>query len=279
MPVLTIHTFIFGTAPQVCETDRPGRGWRGLALESYNCKGRARSVVEVWEASIHQLRPALEALWQILDAAERERADRYRYADARERFIAARGMQRQLLATKVGVHPAHVHFSYSEHGKPYLPQAAMPASAAASQVTFNVAHSGDCIVMAVGWGRDVGIDVERVRANVDIIRLAERYFAPTEAEVLRSLDHEARRSAFFKLWTRKEAFVKALGRGVAYGFKRFAVSLETPVRLQSYPLDTAVQRWSILDIEVPAGFAGALGFEGGREALEIKRRMWTGPEK
>ena len=151
-------------------------------------------------------------------------------------------MLRALLGRWLERDPAGLRFVLGEHGKPAL---------ASGELEFSVSHSGDLVAIAVAEGRAVGIDVERVR-DVEEERVADRLFAPAEAEALRSLPAAERTSEFFRLWTRKEAYVKALGTGIATG------------------LSEVGEGWTVVDLPVPPGYAGALAAAG-----EGRRLRWT----
>ena len=207
---------------------------------------------------VHVWRTALEAdgdrqreCLETLAPAERERAAAFNFEAPRRRFIVARGSLRALLACYLDVGPRELVFVYGEHGKPAL--------AAATDLTFNLSHSGDLLLLACTRGRDLGIDVERTQREVRWEQVAHRFFAERELADLLALPEAQQRNAFFRCWTRKEAYMKATGHGVALGLSNFAVSLapDTPpalVWLQHGRPDD----WRLADVEVGPGYAGAL---------------------
>lgn len=151
----------------------------------------------------------LRALSRLLSPDEEARARRLRTAEAHGRFVAARGFLRMLLAGYLDLPPEALRFTYGPHGKPAVAAGQNPAG-----VTFNLSHSGDLALLAVGRGAEVGVDVERVREGFPWRRVAERWFTAAECAWLGRLSEEEGREAFFSLWVRREAAAKARGGSV-----------------------------------------------------------------
>jgi len=156
----------------------------------------------------------------LLSNAERQRASRFALDRDRNRFIIARSRLRQMLAARLGVRPASVELVYGTRGKP-----ALARRFARSRLRFNVSHSNDVAVYAFALGREVGIDVEAVRVMNDADSMAARFFSQCENKAYLALDSKDKLMGFFNCWTRKEAFIKALGDGLYYPLDRFDVSL------------------------------------------------------
>ncbi len=151
---------------------------------------------------------------------ERERAERLLMPASHDAFIAARGALREILGRYLESPPAELRFRYGAQGKPAL---APPYSE--SGLEFNLSHSAGYILLAVGRGHEVGIDIEAVREDIALEALARRYFAPREADrLLRLADPSARLSAFFACWTRKEAYLKLKGAGLTFPLHDFEVT-------------------------------------------------------
>lgn len=166
--------------------------------------------VHVWGAALDPEPGRLAALAATLTADESARAASCRLESQRRRFVAGRGQLRLLLGRYLGTDASEVRFVYGPHGKPALFQ-----GGGATALSFNVAHSGERALFAVGRERELGIDLERIREGVDHEAIAERFFAPGEAASLRRLPARRRTEAFFACWVRKEAYVKALGTGLS----------------------------------------------------------------
>lgn len=160
------------------------------------------------------------ALEGCLSGVERDRGNRFVFDRDRRRFIVARAQLRQLLGARLDVHPEAVELVYGTRGKP-----ALARRFADSGLCFNVSHSDDVAVYAFSRDREVGIDVESVRVIHDADDIAARFFSRRENEVYRALDPRDKPLGFFSCWTRKEAFIKALGDGLYYPLDRFDVSL------------------------------------------------------
>ena len=175
--------------------------------------------IEVVMARLDAAPEFVQALAALLSEPERQRARRFALARDRRRFTVARARLRQLLAERLGVDPASVELTYGRHGKPAL------ASKHGAQLRFNLSHCDDLAVYAFVSGREIGIDVEAVRSVPDADDLAANFFSRRENEAYRALDPRDRPLGFFNCWTRKEAFIKALGEGLSYALDRFDVSL------------------------------------------------------
>jgi 4'-phosphopantetheinyl transferase len=232
-------------------------------------------------------RPPAEvaALAALLSPDETARAGRFRFADLRRRYVVARASLRQLVAARLGLQAPAVTFAYTSFGKPYLaprPPAhdnAMPAPAAiGGHLEFNVAHAGDLALIALTWARRVGVDVEPVRPLPDLASVAQRFFAPAEQAALAALLTAERTAAFFQIWTRKEALLKASGEGLSRSLAGFAVPLgEIDVCLllptgepgATASTAPALLPWRLLPLPAPPGFCAALAVEGDGE-VEVR---------
>jgi 4'-phosphopantetheinyl transferase len=154
-----------------------------------------------------------------------------------------------------------LRFEYGARGKPALGG----DDSADSALTFNLSHSHGLAVYAVARGRDVGVDVERIRPGREHDLLAARFFSPQEAAALRAMPDRLRLRAFYACWTRKEAFMKARGEGFALSLRRFSVSVDpdgAPVVDDVEGAPEEPLRWTLCDLEPGPGYAGALAVEG-----------------
>ncbi|MGH8689268.1 MAG: 4'-phosphopantetheinyl transferase family protein [Burkholderiales bacterium] len=156
----------------------------------------------------------------VLSEDERERAGRFACDRARRRFTVARARLRRLLGARLDVRPESVELVYGERGKP-----ALAPSFTDSGLRFNLSHAGDVAVYAFSTAGEVGVDIEEVRAIRDADAVAAYAFSRRENECYRRLDARCKPLAFFRCWTRKEAFVKALGDGLSHPLDGFDVSL------------------------------------------------------
>ena len=153
----------------------------------------------------------------LMSADERERAAKFRFPVDRDRFIRARVALRRILAAYHNISPAEIGFEYSHYGKPTLGKVQ-------SDIQFNTSHAADKALVACARGMEIGVDIECISRNIEPTDLAERFFSPQENAKLRALPADLRRLAFFRCWTCKEAYVKAVGKGLSLGLDQFDVS-------------------------------------------------------
>ena len=162
------------------------------------------AAVRLWYASVSDLKPHLPGLEAVLDDEERQRADRFRFAPDRERFIAGHGLLRMLLGGALGLAPEAVRMARGPHGKPFLPHSGPP---------FNLSDTKDALVVAIGGTDELGVDIETVERRTDHELVAGHYFTPDEVAHIEAGGAEGKRR-FLTLWTRKEAVLKASGVGI-----------------------------------------------------------------
>ena len=184
---------------------------------------------------------------------ERQRAERLLDPQIRNRFIACRGLLREILGTYLGVPPRELQLAVQEHGKPCL-------TASTPRLDFNLSHSGSLLLLAVAANRDVGIDLEQIRHDTPFPEMARLAFSPQEQHELFDLPEHRQRNAFYRCWTRKEAFLKACGLGFNLPSHRFAVSLLDNPAPMTAPDNRS--HWLLQDISVPDGYCAALAVQG-----------------
>ena len=208
--------------------------------------------VQVWRIRLDQEESATKRLRALLSIEEVARADRFYFPHLQAYYTTARGVLRILLGRLSGRDAAELKFAYAHHGKPYLPD---------SDLQFNVSHSGSLALIAIARDRQVGVDIERVRDLPDGEAVARRFFAPAEVFEYLSVPENRRAEAFYNGWTRKEAFIKAVGDGLSYPLHRFTVRLGpgAPARLLSIETDPeAADRWKLVALSPGEGYTGAL---------------------
>ena len=192
----------------------------------------------------------------LLSDDERQRASRFAFDRDARRYIVARARLRQLLGVRLSVPPQSVAFVYGAHGKPGLARQFAHAG-----LCFNVSHCDDVAVYAFAHGRAVGIDVEAIRVVVDADVIAARLFARRENEAYQALDPREKPLGFFNCWTRKEAFIKAVGDGLSRPLDRFEVSLAPGepaklLRVENTPGDES--GWSLDSLFPAPGYVAAV---------------------
>ena len=194
---------------------------------------------------------------ELLDDAERERAERFVFERDRRRFVAAHACVRTALGRCLARPAAALRFGAGRRGKPYVIDAPL-------DVRFNLSDGGERAVLAIALGREVGVDIEEVRPT-EVDALARRVFAPSEANALAALPPDDRHAAFFRIWTRKEAFIKALGEGLAMpldGFEVSPVEDDPAPLLRSCTAPHAPGDWCIRSLKAAPGYAAAVAVDG-----------------
>jgi 4'-phosphopantetheinyl transferase len=234
----------------------------GLMPEDNEWKASPTSValkqsdVHIWRARLDCDSSTRSRYAALLSEDERQRASRFHFERDRDRFIAGRGFLREVLARYVETPPQHLTFRYGAYGKPSLLHR--------SNVSFNLSHSQDVALFAIAQSFRIGVDVEFVRPEIDHIEIATGYFSRSENDSLRLLEPQDRCQAFFNCWTRKEAYVKALGEGLSAPLERFDVTHAPgiPARLIVDRLDPMMsQRWTLKDLPVANGYVAAAAVE------------------
>lgn len=219
--------------------------------------------IHVWGVDLTQPPEPLAAL---LSADEQARAARYKIAVVRNHFVVSRGVLRQLLARYLLLEPARIQFDVGAQGK--------PATAGQPEFHFNLAHSGELALIAVTKNQPVGVDVEQLRPLPDREMIARRFFSPAEFAALQTVAPAKQTRAFFNAWTRKEAFIKALGKGLSHPLDAFDVSLTPgkPARLQRIAGNPkAAAGWTLAHLEPAPGYIGALAVELRSPAVQCWR--------
>jgi 4'-phosphopantetheinyl transferase len=203
---------------------------------------------------------AIVQLRQVLGSDEQTRADRFHFEKDRRYFIAARAGLRKLLGNYLKVDAAEIQLTYNEYGKPSLAE-----SMNNSAINFNLAHSGGLGLYGFSLGGRIGVDLEYVRAQFTGHEIAEQYFSQSEVAELERVPIALRNQAFFNCWTRKEAFIKALGLGLSLPLKEFDVSLAptAPAALLQTPWSPQeASRWSLTALDVASGYVAVVAVEG-----------------
>jgi 4'-phosphopantetheinyl transferase len=195
--------------------------------------------------------------WEgLLSQAELERSARFRFEEDRQRYVYGRGLLRELAGSYLGAQPKHLEFSYTANGKPQLTSASKDQG-----LSFNLSHSGARLLLAFAWNREVGVDVELVRRDVETVQIAQRYFSQAEQRELVALESAEQIPAFFRCWTRKEAYVKAVGGGLSLPLSQFDVALlpDEPAELLATRPDPAeAARWVLWNLDLGPDYAAAL---------------------
>ena len=216
----------------------------------------SESQTPIREGEVHVWHGTLEAGPDPVTPAEESRARRMGSPRRSREFLVARGALRRVLAGALGIDPLVVPIREGAHGKPDL----VPRGPSLPPIGFNLSHSGDRFIVALALSVDPGVDVELIRPRRSLDRLARHCFSPAEQRAV--ADDPDPMHAFYRVWSRKEAVIKADGRGVSIGLDRFDVSAGDPPALLHARWDGAVPdeaaRWSLRSLDAGPGYAAAL---------------------
>jgi len=223
------------------------------------------SAVHVWTLALSDLKRTLPKAPELLSSDEIERWQRFRFDEHKQRFAITRQALRVLLSSYTGTAPADTTLMFSPEGKPRL---AKPAS----DIQFNVTHSADFAMVAIGREHALGIDLEYERQDVEINELANRFFSNYEQGTLRATPVALKRRVFFQIWTAKEALIKATGLGLSLPLNSFDVGGD-PVHgyrlIATRPPFQAAEPWHLQNIPAPEEYSAALATNGKSHVLQM----------
>jgi 4'-phosphopantetheinyl transferase len=205
--------------------------------------------VQLWWLDLDAQTGALEEFEQSLSPQERQRAVAFYFSKDRRRYSVCRCLLRKLLGAQLGIPPVAVPLRQGPYGKPYL---------IGEELQFNVSHTSGVALIALAWGRALGVDVELIRPLPDALEIARSFFSPTELSVLTALPMEQQLKGFFALWCRKEAYIKARGLGLYIPLNSFSVRLDVDMQ----HLTIGIDHWILTTVQLGHGYTAALCVEG-----------------
>jgi 4'-phosphopantetheinyl transferase len=224
--------------------------------------------VHIWAANLQRPSAQVEAMRLLLSQDERERADKFHVDKNRAAYMCGRGLLRILAGHYTKLRPDEIVFQYGEKGKPEL---------ADCPLKFNVSHTHGLALLALTWGREIGVDVEKIRPLSDAGRLAKRSFSDEEYQVWTVVAEPQKMQAFFNCWTRKEAFIKAIGEGLSCPLNSFSVTLRPDEPAQLLHVGGSqmeAARWQLQSLAPAPDFVGAVLVEG--NDWNPKQFAWPG---
>ncbi|HTW63527.1 MAG TPA: 4'-phosphopantetheinyl transferase superfamily protein [Bryobacteraceae bacterium] len=222
--------------------------------------------VQLWAARLEASDDTLGRISAWLSSDETDRAARFRFEKHRRAFVLGRGVLRALAANYLQIDPAEVRFIYGPKGKPTLAGSGCP-------LRFNVSNSGDVAVYGFTLDCEIGVDVEHRRRPVEIENIARRFFAPGEVAELMSLPEDDRHQGFFNCWTRKEAYIKAVGDGLSVPLDSFEVTLEPGAAPRMVRLEgstAAAEHWTLHAFTPGPEYTGAIAYRDRPRPLNIQ---------
>ena len=216
--------------------------------------------VHVWYVSLDRSPKSLPRLESLLSPDEQIRVRRFHFDKDRNNFIVSHGLLRVVLGGYLGIEPSQVQLCYGPYGKPSIETLYQ-----GRMLQFSLSHSKDLALFAVNWDRLIGIDVEHIRPVPEANCIAEQFFSPNESAMMRSLLLEQRQDAFFRIWTCKEAYLKASGYGITGSLTETEVSVspEEPVRLVSvHGSQRDASLWQLEILSPSPDYLAALAVQG-----------------
>lgn len=208
--------------------------------------------IHIYRSSLETTSDKIKDYESFLSADELYKANRYKFEKDRVHYITGRALLRNILSRYLNQFPGEIVFSYLDKGKPFIKD---------TEVKFNLAHSGGRAVYAVANNIDIGIDIEFMRELPDALQIAKRFFSEKEVDEFSEIREVDIRTAFFNCWTRKEAFIKAVGEGLSYPLKDFSVTLkpgDKPEILWIKDKAEEVKYWSLINIDTDENYISSL---------------------
>ena len=230
----------------------------------------SHSKVHIWHASLEATAEQLHKSHNVLADDELHRAERFHFDLDRKRFMVARALLRRILSIYTKEEPGEHSFAYNAFGKPSLNDAGC--------LHFSVSHSGTEAIYAISHDRDIGIDIECIRPLMYSDQIVERFFSKVEYEAFHNLPGHLRSRAFFSCWTRKEAYLKALGKGLSHPLDAFSVSFlpgEPALSISTQHSNVNEEPgWTVRDVCVNPGYVAAVVVQGYHAHFQHRQWSW-----
>jgi 4'-phosphopantetheinyl transferase len=218
--------------------------------------------IQIWHGNIAAEDADYQSYWRVLDAAERAHAEKIKNDLLHKRYVETHGRLRNILGKILNEPPERININKTEHGKPYL--------ADAPELVFNLSHSGNAMVIAVSWNCQLGVDMEYCKPRTSLAGLVDKCFAEEESRYWYKLSEAQKITEFYRFWTRKEAFVKATGRGIGLGLNRCVINPESQGEFLRIPAEYGqASMWHALDITLGQGACCALVTD--KDIVEIEQ--------
>lgn len=225
--------------------------------------------VDIWSIDTAKFPHDLTSYFQLLSQEEQLRSQRFKFEKDQRLNILARSALRLLAGQYLNCTPVSIQMGYEEYDKPYFLDY--------PELKFNVSHSGEMIVLAFIQQFELGVDVEYIKTDFEVMDIADNFFAHDEIQNLKEVEKELQFEAFYRCWTRKEAFIKAKGSGLSFPLADFSVSIGEKAKLLATRWDADEKNeWSLSSFMPKNGYVGALAVHG--PVKRIKYHEWTGFE-
>jgi 4'-phosphopantetheinyl transferase len=222
--------------------------------------------VHIWRASLDYSKSKLNLLIGSLSKDETERADRFYFEKDRTQFIVRRGILKQIISKYLEIDPKNLLFEYNRFGKPFL-----NSNSPKHDFRFNMSHSKNMALYCISHQKDVGIDIEYIQKDIEFLQIIDRFFSHNEKKFIQKINIDKRKEAFFKIWTRKEAILKALGKGISFPLEKVDVSFNkdnfiTRINDNDYGQCTE-SSWYVKDLLPTEDYVASIAIEGSNPGL------------
>ncbi|MDJ0846653.1 4'-phosphopantetheinyl transferase family protein [Crocosphaera sp.] len=215
--------------------------------------------VHLWKTNLEQSSINVENSFKLLNAAEKNKAQRFRFEKHQKRFTIARSSLKRILSLYLSITPQKVEFKYNDYGKPQLLEQINKID-----LQFNVSHSENIAIYGITCHYLIGVDVEYIRPMPEAESLAKRFFSQNEFEHISRLSPEEKNREFFKLWTAKEAYLKAIGQGIGGGLEKVEIATDEPVRFVNLP-ETHQINYKLSYLNPHPNYLGAIAVENNQQ--------------
>lgn len=229
--------------------------------------------VHIWRANLDLPESKVVYLATFLSTEELYRANKFRFPEHKRRFMVARAILRQLLGNYLDTSPESVQFNYGDRGKPKILESNTPSS-----LQFNISHSQEYALFGFTTGNLIGVDLEYFRKMPDAAKIAQRFFSPKEFDLIKNLTPEQQSRAFLKLWTAKEAYLKAIGTGLTGSLANIEIDFNEDSSTLLFAINgntIAQNNWSIYSCIPANNYAGAIAIKTQIDKEQICFWSWN----
>ena len=209
----------------------------------------AESFLDIWHGDILSAESEQQNYHVLLNDEEKQKASTFLRPELQQKYINSRGMLRKVLASYLNINPQKISIKTSEHGKPFVED----------ELFFNLSHTGNKFALAISGSGEVGIDLEQYRDRKNLQGLVGKCFSEQEKNYWQGLSEQQKIIMFYRFWVRKEAFVKAVGRGIALGLNQCAVNPKNQSRFTGIPSGYGtIEDWKIVEVTLDKAYACAV---------------------
>ncbi|PKQ44147.1 4'-phosphopantetheinyl transferase family protein [Confluentibacter flavum] len=220
-------------------------------------------MVDVWYIDVNNCKKQIPYYTSLLSTDEKLKADKFKFINDKNIFIVARGVLRVLLAKYLSINPKKVEFKYGDFGK--------PETINNQSINFNISHSGKMAIFGFTKSHDIGVDIEEIKNNFDVLDIANNFFSKKEIEFLNNFPTEDQTEGFYRCWTRKESFIKAKSIGLSYPLDSFSVSIDSHESAELLETQWDIKEkhnWTLFSFSPYENYIGAISVKGNVKAVK-----------